>query len=77
MSTKKKNKKKFFPKWRKKANMADGLSTVFFELKLHSSPTPPAAPPTLLQPPAEKELKKELKHPGKLEAPLHLMNVII
>jgi hypothetical protein len=75
MSTNKKQKKSFFSKWRK-VNIADGLSTTFFELKLHSSPRQPDASKSLQQP-AEKELKEDTKQSIQLEAPLHLMNGIV
>jgi hypothetical protein len=57
--------------------MADGLSTTFFELKLHASPEPPRAPSPSLQTPIMEERKEVRNDPVKMEAPLHLINVTI
>jgi hypothetical protein len=78
MSTQKKTKKTFFSKWGKRGKMADGLSTTFFELKLNSSPQ--ELPPDPLKPELEtvtEQCKENVNDCIKMEAPLHLINVIV
>ncbi len=78
MSTRKKTKTTFFSKWGKRGKIADGLSTTFFELKLNSIPaTPEPAPSKPVQEPARKECNENMQDRIKMEAPLHLINVII
>lgn len=77
MSTRKKQKKPFFSKWRKGANIADGLSTTFFELKLNSAPVQQPDPPKSVQEPVAKERNEVKNDHSKMDAPLHLINVII
>jgi hypothetical protein len=76
MNSKKKQKKTFLSKWKKKG-MADGLSTTFFELKLQASPEPAPASFPSLQEPLVEERKEGRNDQVRMEAPLHLINVII
>jgi hypothetical protein len=77
MNTRKKSKKPFFFKWRKERNIADGLSTTFFELKLHSSPEQKIISSPPLQEAYVKERKETQKEHVKMDAPLHLITVIV
>jgi hypothetical protein len=78
MNTQKKQKRSFFSKWGKRGKIADGLSTTFFELKLNS--TPHVSELVSLKPLQEavKEAGEENRNDRiKMDAPLHLINVIV
>jgi hypothetical protein len=78
MSTQRKTNKSFFSKLRKRGKIADGLSTTFFELKLNSNPSvsqPVSSKPE--QAPVAEACKKTKSDHINMEAPLHLINVIV
>jgi hypothetical protein len=78
MNTQKKQKKSFFSKWGKRGKIADGLSTTFFELKLNSTPhVSEQASSNPLQETVKEAYEENRNERMKMDAALHLINVIV